>query len=871
MAVHIGRMFASGGGNPDWRERQNGGYGEGLRVPPQPSWHRRPRSPGLHWHHKYTPEGKQCGRVFMVDYVKKDQTKEGMRKVAAEEISDVEGLRRIYDNPKRDREASLRVFHVQNAHWATQFLLRKFNIDNGDSLVGTDFGNWVRHKRPERRAGRPVLNGKTWNTQRDPWRGISRTALGIDYLKHYSARSPVDPEGDTDDVSAKPNLANKAGGNVKLMDLNCYDEDDNPTHGFDVYVQKLGVYVQHKDISPSLPTDPDIENPYERSGYFNKRKGPKKRGYVPQLNTLDNGNAIIIFENSHSGSIEDTLIPARQTWESRWRRLPFYLAYESQDVSNDDHMALECMKLIMQDVFKSVVEAWDSLLDVCYTHVSILEDKIYEQPADESRAPELWSNSAMWLRVEKLMTTHVDVVQEMQNHLSELNDVEEAVENNWLGASSDDFRRLANLVQEDMVKPTDNLNDLVYKSVGIRDSRHSLQLNASMWRLSWVTFVFLPLTFTVGFFGMNVDTFENNPSMKWYFVAAIPLMLLVLVLYYALRSLLRASQRPANKRSIYESLFASLATSNPSLFTRTGPRPSIRPTGPLNRLKWSLILLWSAASQSPSSLQRTSPSSTTAAPDVGTPNATDDALSSWTRIKRHFIRTWTAQIARSPSAVDADPELGIAADMGITDEEAIDAYNAAANGNLTGATELLAMTPRRSDAEPQEQEQEQRQSRRRSPPPRLRPVSGESVASGLLVEEKEPGWLRGWTGAIGPGSTPPLPASFTAAKPRSEDDGGGGGDASAAPWKREPDLESAERARSRSGSGSGSGSGDARRGLEALRRSLEMKRGSSVARMGRGSEAEEEGKAEPEGSSGLGNGHGNDDDNGGDGDTDTII
>ena len=58
----------------------------------------------------------------------------------------------------------------------------------------------------------------------------------------------------------------------------------------------------------------------------------------------------------------------------------------------------------------------------------------------------------------------------------------------------------------------------MYKSVDIRDSRFSLQLGTSMWRLSWVTFAFLPLTFLTGFFGMNVTTFQNSagyPSIWW--------------------------------------------------------------------------------------------------------------------------------------------------------------------------------------------------------------------------------------------------------------------------------------------------------------------------------------------------------------------
>ena len=67
----------------------------------------------------------------------------------------------------------------------------------------------------------------------------------------------------------------------------------------------------------------DIENPYREV-----KNESDTHKYVPDLHSLDNGNTIIIFENSQSGSIEDTLIPARQQWESRWRRLPFYLAYE---------------------------------------------------------------------------------------------------------------------------------------------------------------------------------------------------------------------------------------------------------------------------------------------------------------------------------------------------------------------------------------------------------------------------------------------------------------------------------------------------------------------------------------------------------------
>ncbi len=104
-------------------------------------------------------------------------------------------------------------------------------------------------------------------------------------------------------------------------------------------------------------------------------------------------------------------------------------------------MALECMKIVLQDVWKSVAENWENFLDVSNTHVSILEDKIYEQPADESRAPELWANSSMWLKVERLVSIHVAVVKEMQTNLREFLS-EPEVEDSWLDASPDDMEKI---------------------------------------------------------------------------------------------------------------------------------------------------------------------------------------------------------------------------------------------------------------------------------------------------------------------------------------------------------------------------------------------------------------------------------------------
>ena len=262
-------------------------------------WNKRPQSPGLKWYREYnTLDKPRTGRVLLIDYVKKAYSKEGMRKVAAQEIDNIEALRKIYTNPDRCGEAILRVFHVQNAHWATHFLLRKFNINAHDDLVGTDFGRYVKYKRPESRGGKPLLSGKSWKTTHDPWRSISRTSFGLDYLKPY-------------DVDSKASEI-AAGTTRKLMELNRYDDDDNAAYGWDIYVQRFSCYIQHKESFSEIPSTPDITNPY-RNGQANR--DPKK--YVPNLETLDNENTIIIFDDSHTGSIDDTLIAARQQWESK--------------------------------------------------------------------------------------------------------------------------------------------------------------------------------------------------------------------------------------------------------------------------------------------------------------------------------------------------------------------------------------------------------------------------------------------------------------------------------------------------------------------------------------------------------------------------
>ena len=92
--------------------------------------------------------------------------------------------------------------------------MHKCNIDHRHESVNTKFGHWAQNGRPQTRAGRPLLRGKTWKTEQDPWRGIRRTAFGLDYLKAF----PLDdPEADRSKLRERRQ--------TKMMELNCYNQD----------------------------------------------------------------------------------------------------------------------------------------------------------------------------------------------------------------------------------------------------------------------------------------------------------------------------------------------------------------------------------------------------------------------------------------------------------------------------------------------------------------------------------------------------------------------------------------------------------------------------------------------------------------------
>lgn len=184
---------------------------------------------------------------------------------------------------------------------------------------------------------------------------------------------------------------------------------------------------------------------------------------------------------------------------------------------------------MIEMVFEAISTEWDEYIYSTHKHIVALEEKIYQNPADDAQSTALWSVSREILQAERLLTSHLQLLETIQDRLAFLITFDRQESTDWLRQHIEEYQRLRSVIEEVLKKPNAHIIDLMYKSVSIRDARQSLELNNSLWRLSWITFIFLPLTFLVGFFGMNVDTFQQSPSLKWYFVSVVPLMICILL------------------------------------------------------------------------------------------------------------------------------------------------------------------------------------------------------------------------------------------------------------------------------------------------------------------------------------------------------
>lgn len=114
----------------------------------------------------------------------------------------------------------------------------------------------------------------------------------------------------------------------------------------------------------------------------------------------------------------------------------------------------------------------DKSLEIAISHNRHLEDDIYMQPDNDSPTRKLWMASKNWLSVERLLHAHTRVIQEVEGSVMgvlrdplEYLDHHRSFEHRTLPFSLQwnlsVLERCSNLVQDDLLKPTADLLDMV--------------------------------------------------------------------------------------------------------------------------------------------------------------------------------------------------------------------------------------------------------------------------------------------------------------------------------------------------------------------------------------------------------------------------
>ncbi|RPA77568.1 hypothetical protein BJ508DRAFT_169394 [Ascobolus immersus RN42] len=113
-----------------------------------------------------------------------------------------------------------------------------------------------------------------------------------------------------------------------------------------------------------------------------------------------------------------------------------------------------------------------------------------------------------------------------------------------------DLRSIRGLINGDsvLVRKLENLIQKEFNLVSIHEAQTSVKLGLSMQRLSWITFIFLPLIFVSSLFGMNIDVLQADgrefPSWWWYLIFSVATIALVFGGWMAFKYYYRAITFP---------------------------------------------------------------------------------------------------------------------------------------------------------------------------------------------------------------------------------------------------------------------------------------------------------------------------------------
>jgi hypothetical protein len=359
-------------------------------------------------HQSYLHNQRQ--HIYITEYEKGDSKKPKRIPMTLNHISGIQHYL-MEASTARFRAPLLRVIYIQNNVEAMNFLTNVFHLDHGsfEKFEGS-FKDWIHEQKSHRDSSTKTIS---WKPTYDLTRDITCTVFGLDLGSGLAG------------VQAAPNIAlpGKKSFDPRVV-----------THGISAsQPQRLSVYVQRK-----LDGFPEAG----KMGVFNTSTSEKWQ--------CAHQNTILIYENSHDDCEEIIQGPALLDLE--WK------AGTTKD-GDPDVALIRTMEHVLLHVFTKVLRAWRKQLALLSIQHAQLEDRVYGQPSDDSHATELWAMSKYLWGMAKLVNRHSNLIEDVQENFNQF--AERSEEHDWLDDVLRDFRQASITIQEDFIRPTEHMIDLV--------------------------------------------------------------------------------------------------------------------------------------------------------------------------------------------------------------------------------------------------------------------------------------------------------------------------------------------------------------------------------------------------------------------------
>ncbi|KAK6343868.1 hypothetical protein TWF696_007522 [Orbilia brochopaga] len=202
-------------------------------------------------------------------------------------------------------------------------------------------------------------------------------------------------------------------------------------------------------------------------------------------------------------------------------------------------------------LFRRSMQSWNQFKDAFLEHVTGLKSYIYDNRAQKAMIDTIMSSLKLVHSLGTIAEHNIIVLNKFLEENTKLIDGNISAFWSWespaptlrqtLPEMADDLERIAKffttsyMESKDWDKELRSMMQMVFSLVSIDEAYRSREQAQSLKRLSWITFIFLPLLFAASLFGMNVDILENNPSWTWYLVICVPALCVVWIVWFAYR------------------------------------------------------------------------------------------------------------------------------------------------------------------------------------------------------------------------------------------------------------------------------------------------------------------------------------------------